>query len=528
MNPPRASGSESAAIDPTDIISRVRDLRERRLLNGARSLLKTALREAPGEPLLNNELGIVETERERYIEAERAFVTGGLSTKLDSLPWWTRTLRELGRSADAIRLAEPALSAEPVDPRLHLAVGWCHYDLHEYDRAAACFSSALQSLPPKAPKLYGTEHGRENDLPRLSAQRGRRKARAHLAVWPFKPWFRAFRKAVEERVDQTKPALDSLNVLLHAEPELRASNTSKLSAFVWTMAQTSVLLEFVLIAIAMASALAYPGFVVLSQLLLTSRGGFSTGMSVLVVGGVVALSMFLVVASGIAVAVNSLRLFISIAPLYGIIAAMLASEKAHLPVAITYIAECAFAVAGAVLGLTLLTVLLISTLEQLGVKVLRRRSTRAALLLPLLQLYVWASESSPEQTPDSKSAVLAVERAALAARDHMRSHKKTGDVSTDAWVDQRADGMARAIRAVKTNLMTAGPETVSRLEQEVAAWIVSVVNGRWGEFPWADPSSGAIKRRRTAAIICCESSDAGDLARDGTRGTEGSWSTPHK
>jgi hypothetical protein len=95
-------------------------------------------------------------------------------------------------------------------------------------------------------------------------------------------------------------------------------------------------------------------------------------------------------------------------------------------------------------------------------------------------------------------AMETIERAASMLRTHLKA-EPTGDLRTDAWLGQRADGHAEALRECKKVLLSPGVGSVETLRRRLGDDFVQIARGYWRHLPWTDPGPAAAKTRRLRA-----------------------------
>ena len=76
----------------------------------------------------------------------------------------------------------------------------------------------------------------------------------------------------------------------------------------------------------------------------------------------------------------------------------------------------------------------------------------------------------------------------------------TGDRRTDAWLTERADGVAAAMRELKMWVLSPGADTEAGLRTRIESDLLCFSQGRWREAPWIDPGPIAASQRHLLAF----------------------------
>ncbi len=441
---------------------RSRALRELGRFDEARALLRS------GTPAALVELAELEYAAGRPAEAETA---ARAALAVDPAHDGARTavallLEQRGRPEDALDV----LAAAPVENReLLMQQGRLALDLHDAAGALECFRRAAE--------LH------EDD----EVKRERRRAAWRVGAGPL---WRRLDADTHRAFAPARSAIAGLREVVAAESPQRERLRTRALAQAWRRARVSA-------AVLMAARLAVGLWFALIALwiylvpeLWPHPGAGGELLSALV--GIVA---WMWVISRLEFTARTLAI--------GTLAVVTLAAVLYTTTAYREFWTAAIVAATQLTLLALLTAL--SAAESLAQRRVRAADPGAAGLTALLRVRQGLrGRLDPADPLAVRAASEAIEAAATGLRDHLKRARPTGDIRTDAWLDERADGIAAGLRELKKWLISPGPESRGALAERIEADIRCVVDARWRDLPWSEsrhrrPASAPAAARRVAA-----------------------------
>jgi hypothetical protein len=478
------------------------ELRRAGRYNAARETVQASLAKFAGHAHLLRELGFIELDAERPEQAEKA-LAAAMNGGLDDGPLivsHAAVLRQFGRPEQALDMLDAAITRHADLPALQTERGWILFEMHDYLGALKSFLSAIRNQPTGQRQTDGG--GDASELPAVlrdrnqTALRGRRRARLRTGAGPTKRICRWADGCTRRAFDQWLQQKAKLQTVL-ASDSVTEQNCLYLQDFAWRKARLSAAEEI----LAQCAAVVWLLATLASSLTLAFVLAPNQHVSGAVTVPVFLVGLLMAIAGGLRIL--SLRSLRAQAVLLFTLACAVASAVIERDQAST-LSYVVTATVGVTAAGTLVIYALVAPIVAASSLValrLRRSHRKAAILAPLLDLLTSLEESqTSDRVPNLKREVELIEQAASACRFYLRHAADTGDRRNDAWMTERADGAAAAMRELKKRLLSPSGKGLEPLCLRVRRDIVAVAHEHWRDLPWLDPAPIATDRRRLLGL----------------------------
>jgi hypothetical protein len=118
-----------------------------------------------------------------------------------------------------------------------------------------------------------------------------------------------------------------------------------------------------------------------------------------------------------------------------------------------------------------------------------RANARATIVDALLDGLRWAREiaGSPYSLTPKRYLMDSIERASQWTESELAKTFEIADPETEKWAQERAAGVATALRRVLRDIIAATAESPQRVEVKLRNFLVLISIGRFGQLPYATP-----------------------------------------